>query len=373
MMSKSTTKVLTWLVSFLIFVSTIGIGFTLGFKYVLSQNQRFSSFSTKTQKITVDTPGAVMIVIKQGSDTSDIAKVLADKNVIANKLAFNFMSKINGFDGQYKAGTHFVKKDMSYDEIMYMLSLKPQTVKVTFQEGLTYKEVKEKLVKAGVLFDETILDNMVNNPALFLEYNFVTQIPKTEGREWLLQGYLFPDTYEFDMNTNEESIIRTFLDNTKRRLIPEIYARAKTMKLTMDQVITLASVVEMESGRLEQLDLIAGVFHNRLNAKNNSTGNRLESDATINYIKKELGLKTSIIVSSTDQSLDNQYNTYKYKGIPIGPICSPGMDAIRATLWPSKEKNFYFVSRNDGTGMSEFATTQQQHFNNVIKYLGKRT
>lgn len=372
MLSKATTKILTWLIFFLIFVSTIGVGFTLGFKYVLSQNQRFSDFATQTTKIGIDTPDAVMVVVKQGSDTDDIANSLADKGIINNKFAFKFMSKINGFDGRYKAGTHFIKADMSYDEIMYLLSLKPQTVKVTFQEGMTYREVKAKLVKEGVLFDETILDNMVNNPALFLGYDFVTQIPKVEGRQWLLQGYLFPDTYEFDMNTNEESIIRTFLENTNRRLLPELYERAATMKLTMDQVITIASVVEMESGRLEDMDLIAGVFHNRLNAKNHGTGNRLESDATLNYIKKEMGQTASLALTAEDKAIVSPYNTYLNKGLPVGPICSPGMDAIRAVLWPAKDMYFYFVSMNDGTGKSVFAKTQNEHFNNVNKYLGKK-
>jgi len=372
MLSRATTKTFTWLIVFLIFITTVGVGFALGFKYVLSQNQRFANFETKLKEIGVDTPGAVMIVVKQGSDTSDISNSLSDLGVINNKFAFKFMSKINGFDGQYKAGTHFVKSDMSYDEIMYMLSLEPQTVRVTFPEGLSYRDVKDKLIKAGVLFDETILDNMVNNPALFLEYDFVTQIPKVEGRQWLLQGYLFPDTYEFDMNTNEESIIRTFLENAKRRLIPELYERAKTMNYTMDQVITLASVVEMESGKLEEMDMVAGVFTNRLKAKNHGTGNRLESDATLNYIKKELKQTASLIITNEDKAIVSPYNTYMNKGLPIGPICSPGMDAIRAVLWPAKHGYYYFVSKNDGTGASAYAATQNEHFNNVNKYLGKR-
>lgn len=372
MLSKTTTKILSWLFAFLIFISTIGIGFTVGFKYVLSQTDRFSNFDKTTEKVGADTPGAVMIVIKAGSDTDDIADVLADKNVISNKFAFKLMSKINGFDGQYTAGTHFVKTSMSYDEIMYLLSLKPQTLSVTFPEGLSYKEVKEKLVKAGVLFDEETLDKMVNNPALFLDYDFVTKIPKVEGRDWLLQGYLFPDTYEFDMNTNEESIIRTFLDNTKARLIPELYTRTSKMGMTMDEVITLASVVEKESGRLDEMDLIAGVFTNRLKAKNHVTGKRLESDATLNYIKKELGKTTSLTVTAEDKALNSPYNTYTNAGLPIGPICSPGMDAIRAVLWPAKNNFYYFVSKNDGTGSSAFATNQRDHFNNVNYYLGKR-
>ena len=373
MLSKTAGRILSILISLLVFATTVGFGFTLGFKYVLSQNDRFSNFETRVAKVGKDTPGAIMVVIRQGFDTGDIADALAEANAIKNKLAFVFMSKLNGFDGEYKAGTHFVKSDMNYDEIMYTLSQKPQSVKVTFREGLSYREVKLALLEAGVLFDEQVLDSMVNNPALFLDFEFVTDIPQQEGRDWLLQGYLFPDTYEFDMNTTEESIIRTFLYNTERKLIPELYTRAKTLNMTMDEVITLASIIEKESGRLDEMDLVASVFINRLKAKNHITGNRMESCATINYVKSERGVETSLTVTTEDQQMVTPYNTYMYKGLPAGPICSPGMDAIRAALWPAKTGYYYFVTKNDGTGSSAFASTQNEHFNNVNKYLGKRS
>lgn len=370
MLAKTIRRVFTWTIAVIIFVSTVGIGFSLGFRYVISQNERFTNFDTYTQRLDSDTPGAVMVVVPRGSDTSDIAEILEENGIIKNTLAFVFLSKLNGFDGQYRAGTHFVKNDMTYDEIMYLLSLEPQTVRVTFREGLTYTEVKQTLRDSGVLFDEDVLDDMMNNPSLFLDYEFVTEIPADTERDWMLQGYLFPDTYEFDMNTDEESIIRTFLNNMQRRLIPELYARAEHIGLTMDEVITLASVVEWESGRLDEMDLIASVFHNRLNSTSHGTGNRLESCSTINYIKKEMGQEPSLIVTIADQQLDSPYNTYKHPGLPAGPIASPGMDAIRATLWPSNTGYYFFVTKNDGTGSSAFARTQSEHDANVRRYLG---
>lgn len=371
-MSKTLVRTLTFLLVIIIFATTIGVGFTLGFKYVISQNEKFENFETTIAKIDKDSPDAVMVVIRQGFRTSDIADALEEAGVIKHKLAYNFMSKLNGFDGEYQAGTHFVKADMHYDEIMYLLCLKPQAVRVTFPEGLSYKEVKETLNKAGVLFDEQNLDDLVNNPALFLEYDFITQIPQKEGREWLLQGYLFPDTYEFDMNTTEISIIRTFLNNTERKLIPELYTRAKSNGMTMDEVITLASIVEKESGRLEEMDMVASVFHNRIKAKKHPTSKRLESCATINYIKAQRGNKVSLVVTAADQAIDSEYNTYKYEGLPAGPICSPGMDAIRATLWPAKTGYYYFVTKNDDTGSSAFAVSEREHINNTNKYLAKK-
>lgn len=370
MLSKTIRRITTWLVAVVVFVSTVSIGFSLGFQYVISQNERFSNFGSDTTVIDENTPGAVMVVVSRGFDASNIADMLIEKGIIKNRLAFIFLSKLNGFDGQYRAGTHFVKPEMTYDEIMYQLSLEPKTVRVTFREGLTYREIKQTLREAGVLFDEKLLDSMINNPSLFLDYDFVTQIPTDTNRDYLLQGYLFPDTYQFDMNTDEESIIRTFLNNTQRKLIPELYARAEHLKMTMDEVINLASIVEWESGRLDEMDLIASVFHNRLNSTTHGTGNRLESCSTINYIKKEMGLEPSLVVTYEDQLLESPYNTYKYSGLPAGPICSPGMDAIRATLWPANTGYFYFVTKNDSTGSSAFARTQSEHDANVRRYLG---
>ncbi len=369
MLSKTIIRLSTWLIAVVVFIATVGMGFSLGFQYVISQNERFSNFGEDTAVVDENTPGSVMAVVQRGSDTSDIAAMLEEKGIIKNKIAFVFMSKLNGFDGQYRAGTHFVKPEMTYDEIMYQLSLEPKTVRVTFREGLTYKEVKKALKDAGILFDENLLDSMINNPSLFLDYDFVTQIPTDAERDYLLQGYLFPDTYQFDMNTDEESIIRTFLNNTQRRLIPELYARAEHLKMTMDEVISLAAVVEWESGRLDEMDLVASVFHNRLNATSHGTGNRLESCSTINYIKKEIGQVPSLVVTLADQQLESPYNTYKYSGLPAGPICSPGMDAIRATLWPANTGYYYFVSKNDETGSSAFARTQREHDANVRRYL----
>jgi len=119
MLSKTTGRVLSIMIALLVFAGTVGVGFSLGFRYVLSQNDRFANFSTQVSAIGIDTPGAIMVVIRQGFDTSDIAAALKDAGAIKNELAFVFMSKLNGFDGEYTAGTHFVKGDMNYDEIMY--------------------------------------------------------------------------------------------------------------------------------------------------------------------------------------------------------------------------------------------------------------
>jgi len=268
------------------------------------------------------------------------------------------------FDGAYLAGTHYVTNDMSYDEIMYILTQKPNAVRVTFPEGLTYSEVKERLVAAGVSFDEQRLDSLMKNPQLFIDYPFVAAIDPKPGRDWLLQGYLYPDTYEFDMNTDEETILRTFLNNTQKKLDEKYYDQAKARGITLDEAITLASIIQVETSLNEEMRTISKVFWNRLDREM-----PLGTDTTINYMRKEKGLETKLWLSQEDiDAITGPYNTYTHLGLPPGPICSPGDMAIKAALWPAKHDYLYFVAKGDGTGSSDFSYTLEEHLAKVAKY-----
>lgn len=162
-----------------------------------------------------------------------------------------------------------------------MLSLNPETIRITFREGLTYEEMKVHLKKSGINFDEPKMDRLVNNPNEFLNYDFVTSIPVGDEREYPLQGYLFPDTYHFDMNTNEKTIVDRMLLNCENKLSDELYERAESIGMSMDEVIILASIIQMESAVPGEMYKVSRVFHNRLD-----DGERLQSCATVNYIRK---------------------------------------------------------------------------------------
>jgi UPF0755 protein len=369
MIAKKITRTLTLVVVLFLVICFTAAGFYFGFTYIISQNDRFKKLDAQTSAggtVNKNTPGAVELIIPRAADTQQIAELLKQRKIIVNTFVFTLLSKFNGFDGTYMAGTHFVTKDMSYDEIMYALSQKPQSVRVTFPEGLTYSEVKEKLRKAGVNFDEKVLDGMVKNPQIFLDYDFVTQIDKDSGRDWMLQGYLYPDTYEFDMNTDEETIIRTFLNNTETKLSAEYYQRLASpiqgQQMTMDQIITLASIIQNEVTHVEEMRRVSGVFYNRLNKEW-----LLGSCATINYLLKEHGKAVKLWLSTEDiNAYDSPYNTYKFLGLPPGPICSPGEDAIRAALWPEKNAFYFFCATGDGS--NDFSETQAIHDAKVAKY-----
>ena len=389
---KFSTQLTTTLIVFLIFVFVIGFGFLLGYRFIVQQTEKFEAYDaallmisndqagtsdeeTSPEKvlsgtdyqlhvIDPDSPNAIMIYVELGDKPSDIAKQLEEKGVIANPTLFVLLSKINGFDDSYLSGTHFVSKDMSYDEIMYTLSRNAVTVSITFTEGMTYNDVKETLTDHGVQYNADRLDVLVDHPELFSEYDCVKNIPLTEDRQYALQGYLFPDTYFYDLNTDEKTILRRFLQNTDDRLLDEHYERAEAIGMTLDEVITLASIIQMESAIPLDMYKVSRVFHNRL-----EYGDKLQSCATVNYLRRQQGKEPIFIVSEEDMEMDSPYNTYLYEGLPPGPICSPGLEAIHAALYPDIDSPnlYYFVSKGDGENY--FSSSYEEHERAVEEYL----
>ena len=422
MASKKITRTATILIVFLLLVGALGLGLIGGYNYILKQTERFAAYdraiqarnnptptptplptdasgqtiepppSTQPQPtqptgeprstaspddilITADSPGAIMIFIERGERPDAIAERLEKLGVIENTTLFKLLSKFNGFDSLYQAGTHYVRRGMTYDAIMFTLTQKPSTLRIRFPEDLTYPEFKETLKKHGVVFDEAEMDRMVEDPKLFLDYRFVQGLPtmnpelvanypSLQQRTWPLQGYLFPDTYDFDVNTSSEDILRTLLDNTDRKLSDKVYERAEELGRSVDTIMILASIIQMESGIYEDMALVSRVFHNRLNRED-----RLQSCATINYIRKLQGQKPVFIVSNADMAIESRYNTYLGPWLPPGPICSPSLNAIMAALYPDIDQPdlYYFAAKGDGT--NAFASTLEGHEANIREYL----
>jgi len=367
MVSKKIRIAFRILIVLVLLFSFVVIGVIFGYNYVLSQEKRFDALSKRIDNgdyddLNADTPGAVTVVITMGDSTSDIAEKLYDAGLVSNTFIFSLMSKINGFDGSYVAGTHYLLTSFSYDEIMYFLTLEPASVKVTIPEGSTYEEIKQILWDAGLTFNEEEMDECMNSTNLFVDYDFVSQIELNEERDFVLSGYLYPDTYIFDVNASPESIIRKFLNNMSYKLYDDYYARAERIGMTMDEVITLASVIQAETGRVSDMFYISAVFHNRL-AQNDVLG----SSATINYIIKRNGGRATLIHTSEQLNAESSYNTYINPGLPPGPICMPGADAISAALYPEPNCNYmYFCATGDGG--TAYAVTLDQHNANVERY-----
>lgn len=346
------------------------IGVYFGYNYVLSQEVRLDALKADIAsgdfKIDEDTEGAVPIVIENGDMTSDIADKLYEQGLIDNTLVFSLMSKVNGFDGTYLAGTHYLTPGLNYDEIMYVLSMEPESVVVVFPEGITYEEIKRRLHDAGLTFSDEEFDQCMDSPNLFTDYDFVAMLNLSEERDHVLSGYLFPDTYEFDVNASPYSIINTFLANTNAKLYDEYYTRAEALGMTLDEVITLASIIQTETDNALDMMYVSAVFHNRLKSDDESM-RYLGSDATINFIREMHGLNRHLVLTESDLAQDSPYNTYTHQGLPPGPICMPGLDAIQAALYPEPNCNYHYFCAT-GDGGTAYAVTYEEHLANIEMY-----
>lgn len=377
-MPRKVRKILTFLAIIVVLIAAVLVGFFLGFRYVREQDQRLESLSESFDRegispITADTDGAVEIYIDQQSDTGDIAETLKDSGLIKNTFAYELISKFNGFDGQYQYGTHYLLPDMSYDEMMLILTRQPKQIAVTFYEGMTYEQMRDTMIDAGMRFNPDLLDEMVMRPSLFTDYSFISGIEEHPGREWLLQGYLWPDTYLFDINSTEQEIIRIFLNNTESKFKEgNYYERAEHQGVSLDDAIILASIVQSE-GTISEMNKIARVFINRLLLEM-----PLQAEPTVNYLRVGDGKEPKLWMSEQElrEYATNPYNTYYFNGLPPGPINSPGVVAIEAVLWPATERTWtgaesYLYFTATGKGTTDFSFTYEEHAEKTARYMAE--
>ncbi|WP_407636680.1 endolytic transglycosylase MltG [Acetivibrio cellulolyticus] len=347
------------LVYFLIFTLLFTITCIVSYGLVL----KAESGADKDVEVSVDAANGIEITIPRGSSTSDIAEILKENGIIKWPSIFKLQSKINGYDDTYMSGKHIISKDLSYDQLMRVLSSNPVSINVTIREDYYFSQVLKALSDKKLIDKEKFVKSM--NTEKF-DYKFIDQIPDRENK---LEGYLFPDTYFFDPNSTDREIITKFLDNFDTKFKLDYYARAKELKMTVDQVITLASIIEKEATLPEERSIISSVFHNRLKSTDPSL-RKIKTDATIQYIiyKKEGKIKENL--SEKDTKIDDPYNTYLYEGLPPGPICNPGLASIEAALYPDEESQYYyFVARGDGS--HQFSKTLSEHEAATKKYTAK--
>ncbi|HEY5583663.1 MAG TPA: endolytic transglycosylase MltG [Ruminiclostridium sp.] len=355
-------KRLTFLLTVIIvFVFMFSVGAAYSYKSTIASD---SGDVVKTEvKIGVTSPGAILVEIPMGSDTTHIADILSEQGIIAKPQIFKLVSKMNGFDGRYQAGTHVLKKGLELDSIMTILIGKPESVKVTIPEGLTYKQIAKVFVKKGIAIEDEFNNAMKSDK---YDFDFIKQIKNINNREYILEGYLFPDTYEFAMNADEKTIITEMLTNFKSKLTEEHYKRAKELGMSMDQIITLASVIEREVSSSKDRKLVSAVFHRRLDNKDQNL-KKFQSCATLQYIFLNQEGKVHEQITLKDTTIDNAYNTYIHAGLPPGPICSPGMDSINAALYPDEDTEYmFFFSTGDGT--TKFTKTYAEHLKAMKQY-----
>ncbi len=349
------------LTSLLIFIFIFAVGSIYSYRSTIESAKE--NVVKETVKIPADSEGAMLVDIPMGSDTGAIAEILGTEGIIKKPQIFKLVSKLNGYDGRYQAGTHVLKKGLDLDTIMNILVGKPESVKITIPEGLTYKQIVKTFVKKGLAIEDQFDSAMKYEK---YDFDFVKQIKNVNNREFMLEGYLFPDTYEFAMNANEKTIVSVMLNNFNNKLTKEHYKRAKELGMSMDEVITLASIIEREASTSNDRRLVSAVFHKRIKSKDANL-RKLQSCATIQYVFLNTEGKVHEKLTYEDTTINSVYNTYIHPGLPPGPICSPGMDSINAALYPDEDTDYmFFIAKGDGT--TKFTKTYAEHLKAMKEY-----
>lgn len=226
-------------------------------------------------------------------------------------------------------------------------------VRVTFPEGSTVSQIALLLEENGVCSAADFMAE-ADNP-LNLE-GFAFEIPNSEERAFLLEGYIFPDTYEFYRNESAVSAIRRFLKNSAEKLDEEIIARCHELGYTLDEILTLASIIQEEAGDPAEMGKVSSVLHNRLGS---SSFPKLQCDVATFYLRDYV---KPYVDEIRYEELVELYNTYNCEGLPAGPITNSGIDAVRAALYPEETDYFFFVTDSDGAYY--YAETWAEHVEN---------
>lgn len=312
----------------------------------------------------VGKPTTTYIVnIPEGSSTDDITDILYDTNIIKVKELFKLVVKLNASDDKpLVAGEHQISPSMDYGDIIDELKTNIQdnreVISITFPEGINVYDAATMLEEKGIC-DARNFIYYFNGGFNLDEYKFNSHLPVESSLKFLkLEGYLFPDTYEFYKDEEPEIVARKIFDNFDKKITDEYYSRMTTLNMSLDEVITLASIVQKEAGNVKDMKLISSVFHNRLN--NPDTFPMLQSDPTRIYAEEVIHKNSDI----SNATMEDAYNTYKSAGLPPGAICNPGIEAIEAVLYP-EDTNYYYFCANVETGETYYASTLDEHNANL--------
>ena len=288
--------------------------------------------------------------IPYGSPTSAIAEKLEETGAVKMPILFRLYSKLKGYESQYKYGLYTFSNDIGYEKIADMLmndGAKAESVTVTIPEGTGINDYTKNVNGEDVTVKgiATLLEQAgVCSKADFIyalnEIEFDTRLLKNcnVGKTYYaLEGYLFPDTYDFyayDSKECAKMVVERLIKQTDSKITDDMYKRADELGYTMNEILTMASIIQMEAGQsTESMADVAAVFYNRLNSKDFAT----------------LGSSPTCYYGESFKNDDGRYNTYNVKGLPPGPLCSPGIDAINAALYPTQNSDYYyFVTDKNG-------------------------
>jgi len=301
------------------------------------------------------TPGEVFVEVEKGMGASAIARLLEERGIIGSRHSFIVSYRLFYHPRKIRAGEYALASPLRSKEVLDILVKgKIYLHSVTVPEGLTAWEI-------APLMAPFLEDGQDGFAAAFRDVGIIGPIDREADN---LEGYLFPETYSFPKGISSADALGAMVSQFRATFSGDWMARAESLKMSVRQVVTLASLIEKESSVPEEKKRVSAVFHNRLRI-----GMKLDCDPTIIYALKLKGLFNGNLTKK-DMSLDTPYNTYRYPGLPPGPICNPGRAALEAALYPAEEAYLYFVSRNDGG--HHFSRTFAEHQNAVRRFQKKR-
>ena len=369
---KKKSKAKGCLLTFLVFLVLVAVGGYFGYGYV----------QESLKPVDASSKDYVTVQIPEGSNVQEIGSTLEKSGLVKHGLIFSLYAKYKNYS-DLKSGYYNLKKSMSTDELIQELQKggtpepqEPILASLTIPEGYTLEQIaqtvgqlqgefKESLTSEAFLAkvqDETFISQLVAKYP-----NLLGSLPtKDSGVRYRLEGYLFPATYTIKNSTTVESLIDEMVAAMDKALSPH-YTTIKDKGLTVNELLSIASLVEKEGAKTEDRKTIAGVFYNRLNL-----GMPLQSNIAILYAQGKLGQKISLADDAgIDTTIDSPYNVYTHLGLMPGPVDSPSLDAIEASVNQTKSDYLYFVA-NVEDGKVYFATTKEEHDQNVAEHINSK-
>jgi UPF0755 protein len=296
--------------------------------------------------------GPLVLDIKPGSSFKQIAGQLEESGIISDARCFTLLARWHKTTGQIHAGQYLFEFAATPGQVLARLVAGDiRKFHVTIPEGFTMREIAARLEKTGIGSADEVL-------ALCYDAAFLSEL-NIEADS--LEGYLFPETYTYTTSTTSRQLLQAMVAQLLAQLTPELLARAAALGLNRHQLLTLASIIQKEAGNVMEMPLISAVFHNRL-----KQGIALQADPTVIYGIDDFNGN----LTRKHLATPTPYNTYTRKGLPPGPIASPGQFALLAAADPATSKDLYFVARGDGT--HEFSATLQAHNQAVRRYQLRR-
>ena len=346
------------MIALTVMVLIVGIGTTVW-------NKLYGTFAAP---VDVEDTAEYPFEITSGQSLNRVSANLEAAGLIRSKTVFKYYCDFVGMGQKIQVGTYALRKNMNMTEIAEQLAAgdgNPLVRNITLIPGETVEDFAAKLVKNGTLENADTFLRLCREGTEFRDYYYIADVLANRNaaqRKYILEGYLAPNTYEVYVSATEEEIIRKLLSQTEAVFPEEYQTQAEALNMTMDQVLTMASLIEKEA-KEQDFPRVSAVFHNRLKA-----GMKLESDVTIHYIT---GVR-KMALDDGDLGMTDAYNTYVNKGLPPGPICNPSPAAIRAALYPDAamvaENYLFFCAKEPESGELYFSRTLEEHEKAVAVY-----